>query len=51
MNESIGVVSAVGVLTLTMLVAAALTRFLVWRDGLRSRSIGPGRETEATSVP
>ncbi len=47
MNESIGFVSAVGVLALTMLAAAALARFLIWRDGLRARPFGPRRESRS----
>jgi hypothetical protein len=48
MDALTGFVSAVGVLALTLLSAAALGRFLVWRDGLRSGSVGARRR--ATEV-
>jgi len=37
MNESMDVLSAIALALLTVLTAAAIARFLVWRDGLRPR--------------
>lgn len=38
MNESMDVLSAIALALLTLLTAAAIARFLVWRDGLRPRA-------------